>query len=123
VRELVGEFEWLRGARLPIAQRHTIAAGLPANSRIYAAGARLAHHFAAGHGVARRHRAMSCGPRPGAWQELADYLLRTFLEQMLQDVFHADPHPGNVMLLTDGRLADRLRRRRPPRPWGAGGDP
>ena len=38
--------------------------------------------------------------------KLADSLLRTFLEQMLQDgVFHADPHPGNVMLLTDGRLA------------------
>ena len=38
--------------------------------------------------------------------KLADSLLRTFLEQMLQDgVFHADPHPGNVMLLADGRLA------------------
>ncbi len=39
-------------------------------------------------------------------KRLADYLLRSFLEQMLQDgVFHADPHPGNVMLLADGRLA------------------
>ena len=38
--------------------------------------------------------------------KLADSLLRTFLEQMLQDgVFHADPHPGNVMLLADGQLA------------------
>ena len=38
--------------------------------------------------------------------KLADSLLRTFLEQMLQDgVFHADPHPGNVMLLADGELA------------------
>jgi ubiquinone biosynthesis protein len=38
--------------------------------------------------------------------ELADSLLRTFLEQMLQEgVFHADPHPGNVMLLADGQLA------------------
>jgi ubiquinone biosynthesis protein len=38
--------------------------------------------------------------------KVADLLLRTFLEQMLQDgVFHADPHPGNVMLLRDGRLA------------------
>jgi len=38
--------------------------------------------------------------------KLADSLLRVFLEQMLQDgVFHADPHPGNVMLLADGRLA------------------
>jgi ubiquinone biosynthesis protein len=38
--------------------------------------------------------------------KLADSLLRTFLEQMLQEgVFHADPHPGNVMLLADGQLA------------------
>jgi len=38
--------------------------------------------------------------------KVADLLLRTFLEQMLQEgVFHADPHPGNVMLLRDGRLA------------------
>jgi ubiquinone biosynthesis protein len=38
--------------------------------------------------------------------KLADALLRTFLEQMLQEgVFHADPHPGNVMLLADGHLA------------------
>jgi ubiquinone biosynthesis protein len=38
--------------------------------------------------------------------KLADSLLQAFLEQMLQEgVFHADPHPGNVMLLADGRLA------------------
>jgi ubiquinone biosynthesis protein len=38
--------------------------------------------------------------------KLADSLLRSFLEQMLQEgVFHADPHPGNVMLLADGHLA------------------
>jgi ubiquinone biosynthesis protein len=38
--------------------------------------------------------------------KLADGLLKTFLEQMLQDgVYHADPHPGNVMLLSDGHLA------------------
>ena len=38
--------------------------------------------------------------------KLADSAPPTFLEQMLQDgVFHADPHPGNVMLLRDGRLA------------------
>jgi ubiquinone biosynthesis protein len=38
--------------------------------------------------------------------KLADALLRTALQQMLVDGhFHADPHPGNVLLLADGRLA------------------
>jgi ubiquinone biosynthesis protein len=46
------------------------------------------------------------GVREADRVKLADSLLRTFLEQMLQEgVFHADPHPGNVMLLTDGQLA------------------
>ncbi len=36
---------------------------------------------------------------------LADELLETMLQQMLVDGrFHADPHPGNVMVLADGRL-------------------
>ncbi len=38
--------------------------------------------------------------------KLADALLRSFVEQMLHDgVFHADPHPGNVLVLADGTLA------------------
>jgi ubiquinone biosynthesis protein len=37
--------------------------------------------------------------------ELARGLLHLLLRQVLQQgVFHADPHPGNVLLLTDGRL-------------------
>ncbi|MEX2254087.1 MAG: AarF/UbiB family protein [Acidimicrobiia bacterium] len=36
---------------------------------------------------------------------LADELLETLLRQMLVDGrYHADPHPGNVMVLSDGRL-------------------
>ncbi|HYN95059.1 MAG TPA: AarF/UbiB family protein, partial [Pilimelia sp.] len=36
---------------------------------------------------------------------LARALLETLLSQiMVSGVFHADPHPGNVLLLTDGRL-------------------
>ncbi|WP_345004431.1 ABC1 kinase family protein [Streptosporangium album] len=39
-------------------------------------------------------------------RELARTLLDTLLRQiMLHGVFHADPHPGNIMLLADGRLA------------------
>ncbi len=39
-------------------------------------------------------------------RQLADLLFRCAVQQMLIDGrFHADPHPGNVMVLTDGRLA------------------
>jgi ubiquinone biosynthesis protein len=39
-------------------------------------------------------------------QELARRLLRFLLHEIMVDgVFHADPHPGNVMVLRDGRLA------------------
>jgi len=38
-------------------------------------------------------------------RSLADRLLRTALTQMLVDGhFHADPHPGNVMVLSDGTI-------------------
>jgi predicted unusual protein kinase regulating ubiquinone biosynthesis (AarF/ABC1/UbiB family) len=38
--------------------------------------------------------------------ELADQLFRAYLDQILvEGFFHADPHPGNVSLTPDGRLA------------------
>lgn len=38
-------------------------------------------------------------------QELARALLRCLLQQVMVDgVFHADPHPGNILALHDGRL-------------------
>jgi ubiquinone biosynthesis protein len=37
---------------------------------------------------------------------LAEQLFSAYLQQMLVDgVFHADPHPGNVLITPDGRLA------------------
>src|SRR5207249_2162344 len=37
---------------------------------------------------------------------LAEQLFRAYLQQMLVDgFFHADPHPGNVFLTDDGRIA------------------
>ncbi|HVX42669.1 MAG TPA: AarF/UbiB family protein [Mycobacteriales bacterium] len=37
--------------------------------------------------------------------ELARRLLRSVLRQIMVDgIFHADPHPGNILLLADGRL-------------------
>lgn len=64
----------------------------------YVEGTRL-EPFAAGNGaggaVSRRRRA-----------QLADDLFRAYLKQVLVDgVFHADPHPGNLLLTDDGRLA------------------
>jgi predicted unusual protein kinase regulating ubiquinone biosynthesis (AarF/ABC1/UbiB family) len=38
--------------------------------------------------------------------ELADELIRAYLHQIIiEGFFHADPHPGNVLLTSDGRLA------------------
>ena len=39
-------------------------------------------------------------------RELADQLFRAYLKQILVDgFFHADPHPGNLLLTNDGRVA------------------
>ena len=40
------------------------------------------------------------------WGPLADELFRAYLDQvLLYGLFHADPHPGNVLVTDDGRLA------------------
>lgn len=55
-----------------------------------------------GHPVSDR-AAVSATGRPAA--EIADNLLRTFLAQSLTDgLFHADPHPGNVLIDGTGDL-------------------
>jgi ubiquinone biosynthesis protein len=47
--------------------------------------------------------ALDASPVPR--EELAERLLSCFLAQILQDgVFHADPHPGNILLAADGTL-------------------
>jgi ubiquinone biosynthesis protein len=47
--------------------------------------------------------ALDASPVPR--QALADRLLTCFLAQILDDgVFHADPHPGNILVSTDGTL-------------------
>jgi len=51
------------------------------------------------------------GVSPLEWTEidgaaLADDLFRAYLHQILVDgLFHADPHPGNVLVTNDGRVA------------------
>ena len=37
--------------------------------------------------------------------ELADRLVQAMMDQLLHGHFHADPHPGNVLVLRDGSLA------------------
>jgi ubiquinone biosynthesis protein len=38
--------------------------------------------------------------------ELADEMFRAYLKQILLDgLFHADPHPGNIFIMDDGRVA------------------
>ena len=115
VRDLVGEFGTrLREEldyRIEARNARTIGSCLPPGSRVYvpkvyeelSSSRVLVMEWLDGVDV----RQVAWGDaRPADRVKIADQLLRTFLEQMLQEgVFHADPHPGNVMLLADGRLA------------------
>jgi predicted unusual protein kinase regulating ubiquinone biosynthesis (AarF/ABC1/UbiB family) len=48
-------------------------------------------------------RLRQAGVDPG---EKLRFLIRTYLKQLLEDgFFHADPHPGNLRIMEDGRLA------------------
>jgi ubiquinone biosynthesis protein len=54
-------------------------------------------------------RSPTSGPRGQARHQgapLAEELFRAYLKQVLVDgLFHADPHPGNVFITDDGRIA------------------
>jgi ubiquinone biosynthesis protein len=57
-------------------------------------------------GVSLRAAGQLIGDRGLDRAELTRALLRSMVYQITEGgVFHADPHPGNVLLLTDGRLA------------------
>jgi len=75
--------------------------------------------------------AITPGEQIGDRQALARMLFDTLLgEVMIDGIFHADPHPGNVLLLGDGQLglldfrlcrADRRRAQRRAAATAAGG--
>lgn len=115
VRDLVVEFSTrLREEldfRIEARNARTIAASLPDDSPVYIP--RVYEDLSTAR-VLVMEWLDGVGVRDVPWdrgratdrKRLADSLLQAFLERMFQDgVFHADPHPGNVMLLTDGRLA------------------
>ena len=83
-------------ARLP-------AAGDPA------AGRRLHDLPGADHGLRRGQKITDLSPLARIdldGQELAEELCQAYLDQILIDgFFHADPHPGNLLITDDGRLA------------------
>jgi ubiquinone biosynthesis protein len=54
-----------------------------------------------GHSIADRAHIAELGIDE---EELADAFVRAMVDQMMYGHFHADPHPGNVMLLDDGTL-------------------
>ena len=51
------------------------------------------------------HRLDEAGSGPAPGPDTAQTLMRLFLTQVFEHgIFHADPHPGNVFFLPDGRL-------------------
>jgi len=51
--------------------------------------------------VSQADAALAAGDRQRLARDLLDFLLRQIV---IDGVFHADPHPGNILLLADGRL-------------------
>jgi predicted unusual protein kinase regulating ubiquinone biosynthesis (AarF/ABC1/UbiB family) len=59
--------------------------------------------FIEGHKVTDVEQLAAAGQNP---TEVVRLLARTYLKQLLEDgFFHADPHPGNLRVMSDGRLA------------------
>jgi predicted unusual protein kinase regulating ubiquinone biosynthesis (AarF/ABC1/UbiB family) len=59
--------------------------------------------FVSGYKVTDVEALRSAGFNPG---EVVKLLAQTYLKQLLEDgFFHADPHPGNLRVMPDGRLA------------------
>jgi predicted unusual protein kinase regulating ubiquinone biosynthesis (AarF/ABC1/UbiB family) len=63
----------------------------------------LTMEFIKGDKVTELERLRARGVSP---EKVNRLLIRTYLKQLLEDgFFHADPHPGNLLVMPDGRLA------------------
>jgi predicted unusual protein kinase regulating ubiquinone biosynthesis (AarF/ABC1/UbiB family) len=69
----------------------------------YSTGRVLVMEYIAGLKVTDLAQLKAAGHEPSA---VVTCLVRTYLKQLLEDgFFHADPHPGNLRVMADGRLA------------------
>ena len=69
----------------------------------YSTGRVLVMEYIAGLKVTDIAQLKAAGHEP---QAVVTCLVRTYLKQLLEDgFFHADPHPGNLRVMADGRLA------------------
>ncbi|HET8656450.1 MAG TPA: AarF/UbiB family protein [Longimicrobiaceae bacterium] len=106
-KSILGELDYEREA----ANMTTLARNLAEFDRIYIPVAIGGHttsrvltmEYVRGRKLTRLSRLARCEVDG---EELAEQLFQAYLKQILVDgFFHADPHPGNVFLTDDGRLA------------------
>jgi predicted unusual protein kinase regulating ubiquinone biosynthesis (AarF/ABC1/UbiB family) len=70
---------------------------------IFSTNRLIVMEFIEGHKVTDIEKLEAAGQVP---QQVVRLLARTYLKQLLEDgFFHADPHPGNLRVMADGRLA------------------
>lgn len=76
---------------------------VPAIYNELSSGRVLVMEFISGTKLTDREGLLAAGHNPRRINEL---LYRTYFKQLLEDgFFHADPHPGNLLVMADGRLA------------------
>ena len=103
MRELDFKREAANMARLATSLRHFKRIQVPAGVSDYTTSRLLVMDYVDGTRIGDLHGAVHVD-LPG--EELATELFRAYLYQVMVDgMFHADPHPGNVLLTRDRRVA------------------
>ena len=76
---------------------------VPRMYHLFSTGRVIVMEFIEGQKITDGEQLKAAGHDPPAMVKL---LARTYLKQLLEDgFFHADPHPGNLRVMADGRLA------------------